>query len=225
MNYSLLSTANTKLKKAAAKHGSAVIASFTLPAIISCPMRGKCAAGCYATAGAFCWPVPKKKHQFNMETSRLPEFTRLMNAEVMALLLKAEKQGKRLFVRVHDSGDYYSEEYLNKWLTIARLNPNVTFYSYTKSVSFVRHAQHLLGDAFPSNFVFTFSEGGREDALVQPEYDKHTKMFNSEEELFAAGYSNASANDLIAAAPGPNWLKVGLVFHGSARARKAWGLA
>ena len=54
------------------------------------------------------------------------------------------------------------------------------------------------------------------------ETDKHTKMFNSAAELEAAGYTNASEYDLVAA--DPSILRVGLVFHGSEAQRKAWGL-
>jgi hypothetical protein len=36
------------------------------------------------------------------------------------------------FVRVHESGEFYSQEYVNKWYEIAKHCPNVTFYAYTK---------------------------------------------------------------------------------------------
>ncbi len=35
------------------------------------------------------------------------------------------------YIRVHDSGDYYSRAYLDKWLAIAIHNPQVRFYMST----------------------------------------------------------------------------------------------
>jgi len=40
-----------------------------------------------------------------------------------------------VYVRVHVSGDFFSQEYLEKWYEIARKNPKQVFYCYTKSIS------------------------------------------------------------------------------------------
>jgi hypothetical protein len=37
------------------------------------------------------------------------------------------------YFRIHESGDFYSQEYLNKWKEIARKNPKVKFLAFTKS--------------------------------------------------------------------------------------------
>lgn len=37
-----------------------------------------------------------------------------------------------LAVRVHESGEFYSQEYINKWVTIAKQLPNIRFYAFTK---------------------------------------------------------------------------------------------
>lgn len=34
--------------------------------------------------------------------------------------------------RVHESGDFYSAAYVDKWADIARRHPGLTFYAYTK---------------------------------------------------------------------------------------------
>lgn len=36
-------------------------------------------------------------------------------------------------VRVHESGDFYSQEYLEKWKQIWRLTPDVKYLAFTKS--------------------------------------------------------------------------------------------
>ena len=44
------------------------------------------------------------------------------------------------YVRIHDSGDYYSKVYLQKWIDIANLFPEIKFYSYTNSVAMLKEA-------------------------------------------------------------------------------------
>lgn len=222
----LLSTNNSKLTKAAKEYQArtgqpAIIASFTLPAVLTCPFAGKCAGGCYAKAGAFCWPVPKAKHQANWAATKSFEFVPTICAEVSALVKRAERKGAKLFIRIHDSGDFYSASYLEAWASVARAFPGVAFYAYTKSLNMVRDARKDC--RLPVNMVFTFSQGGKLDSTIDPATEKHTRMFNTAEELETAGYANASAFDLVAA--DPSALRVGLVFHGSTKARKAWGLA
>ena len=39
-------------------------------------------------------------------------------------------------VRVHDSGDFFSQEYFDAWLEVARGRPRTRFYAYTKSLPF-----------------------------------------------------------------------------------------
>ena len=62
-------------------------------------------------------------------------FIELMNKEI--------KKKKPDFIRVHDSGDYYSPKYLNKWLSIAKANPKVKFYSYTNSIKFIKDLKEI----------------------------------------------------------------------------------
>jgi hypothetical protein len=41
-------------------------------------------------------------------------------------------KGALKYVRVHGSGDFFSQEYVDKWKRIAQNVPNVVFYAYTK---------------------------------------------------------------------------------------------
>jgi hypothetical protein len=36
------------------------------------------------------------------------------------------------WVRIHDSGDFFSDEYTQAWLRVMRARPTVLFYAYTK---------------------------------------------------------------------------------------------
>lgn len=37
--------------------------------------------------------------------------------------------------RIHESGEYYSQEYVDKWTAIALALPNINFYSFTKRLN------------------------------------------------------------------------------------------
>ena len=54
------------------------------------------------------------------------------------LLIEAIKTLKADFIRIHDSGDFYSPKYVEKWMQIAEALPGVKFYAYTKSHDFFR---------------------------------------------------------------------------------------
>lgn len=193
-----LSDGNTKLKKDG-------IVSFNLIPIIHCPSAGACKAFCYATVGqqAFKSGVLRRARAF-LATLQ-PDFVEKMNGE----LQKAVKKGARA-VRVHDSGDFYSYEYLMQWFSIARANPDVRFYAYTKMIYFVRKA---YGEGVvPSNFRLIQSLGGTVDRLIDSSLP-HSRIFGSLAELLAAGYSDASESDSPAAFS--DTTKVGLVIHGA----------
>ena len=110
-------------------------------------------------------------------------------------------------MRIHDSGDFYNKEYLYKWFAIAEEMPNIQFYAYTKRVK-------MLKDNWsnkPENLTIIFSLGGKEDALIDQKVDRHSKIFNSIEELNEAGYIDTSVNDSNAWATDNH--RVGLVMH------------
>ena len=70
-------------------------------------------------------------------------------------------------VRIHSSGDFFNGEYLRSWFAVARLNPQLKFYCYSKSL-------HLFGTnvSIPDNFYLTASMGGLRDDLIHKGYIK-----------------------------------------------------
>lgn len=72
-------------------------------------------------------------------------------------------------VRIHVSGDFFSSEYFSAWIEVARRNPEVVFYAYTKELQYLlpTNAVHLFGTAGkPTNLRITASRGGRHDAWI-----------------------------------------------------------
>jgi hypothetical protein len=216
--------ANEKLQAAADKAPVPVrILTWSLPAVSTCPGAFTCKlpGACFGCNGRYVMPNVKEALRRNRETcGDLIGFYGTARAELTRAVKNAAKAGRKLFVRVHAVGDFYSPLYLATWLQLAKLFPSITFYAYSKSLPWIR-AEKAAGNV-PSNFVFTFSQGGRFDATIDRETEKHTRMFATLAELKAAGYQNTTGNDLLAADAGI--IKVGLVYHGSRAGAASWGL-
>lgn len=197
----MLLTRNSKIKKSEKR-----TFNFGIPAYQSasgfktCPNAGACAKGCYALAGAYRFSNVAQAFERRLETVQSPDFIQLMLREID--VNKAER------IRIHDSGDFFNEEYLYKWLTIIELRPNVEFYAYTKMVSMFKRLTNKL----PKNFTVIYSFGGTEDGLIDVNSDRHSLVFESIEQLNAAGYADASNQDDVALGANP---KIGLVYHGT----------
>ena len=223
----LFSKGNGALKRAGQLRGVAVVV-FSIPAFRSsdgfvvCPLAGKCAedGACYAMRGSYSWPTVKAAQEWRLSLARSEDFEALAYEELKALRKQADREGLKLYVRVHDSGDFFNREYLKAWVSLAYSMPDLTFYSYTKSLSWVRELREA--GAIPENFVVTFSQGGKLDSTIDPETEKHSRLFATVGDLEAAGYLNGTKDDLIAA--DADAIKVGLVYHGPKAGAEAWGL-
>ena len=199
-----LLTQNSKLKKTSKALGLRVF-NFGIPAYksasgkLTCPMADECVKFCYAKKGAYVWSNVKPAFEKRYELSKTDDFVEAMNAEI--------RKKKPDYVRVHDSGDYYSRAYLHKWIQVAIHNPDVRFYSYTNMVKM------MLNVSLPDNYDIIFSDSGKQKNLINERVHRHTKIFSSHSDLVHAGYTDASAVDLYAT----RWFnatnKVGLIFH------------
>jgi hypothetical protein len=199
-----LLTQNSKLRKTSKLLGVKVF-NFGIPAYksasgkLTCPFADECVKFCYAQKGAYIWSNVKPAFEKRYELTRSDEFVSKMSDE----LFKKRPD----YVRIHDSGDYYSKAYLQKWIDIANLFPEIKFYSYTNSVAMLKEAN------LPSNFDVIFSDSGKQKNMIDVINDRHTKIFSSKQALEDAGYVNASELDLYATKWFSNNNKVGLVFH------------
>jgi hypothetical protein len=99
----------------------------------------------------------------------------------MRELIDSSLPKKAEFMRVHVSGDFYSQAYFDAWMQVARDNPSTTFYAYTKSLNFwVKRMSDI-----PTNFMLTASRGGRFDSLIGINGLREAKVVFSEEEAKA----------------------------------------
>lgn len=185
-------------------------------AINVCPQAGACVKLCYARNGTYNFPAVRAAHVRNLErvagdlngwmvdmldhlgkkkyrprgTPTLPELGRAhLPAPVAALL-----DGGAACVRIHDGGDFLSEEYLLAWLSIASQTPDVLFYCYTKEVALFKR---VVESAAPPNFLWCYSLGGRQDRLIDKDRDYHAEVFPDPATLERAGYYSQDAHDLL----------------------------
>lgn len=199
-----LLTQNSKLKKTSKLTGLRVF-NFGIPAYksatgkLTCPFAAECVKFCYAQKGAYSWSNVKPAFEKRYELTKTDDFVNEMNKEI------AKK--KPDYVRVHDSGDYYSKAYLDKWIEIAIHNPHVRFYSYTNSVEMLKAAD------LPDNYDIIFSDSGKQKDKINTNVDRHTRIFTNLAEMTLAGYVNAMETDLNATKWFNNTNKVGLIFH------------
>ena len=177
--------------------------------MITCPNAGRCVIGCYAKQGAYVWGNVAAAYENRLSLSRIKGFEQVIVYHIDRLV-KKHKTGL-VMIRIHDSGDFYSESYYETWNSIAKAfqhETRVKFYAYTKMVQLLKS----LADTRSSNFEIIYSLGGKQDNLIHFETDRHSKVFKDEASLIAAGYIDASHDDMLALTQNK---KVGLVYHGT----------
>lgn len=120
------------------------IPTFNLPAEDTCPgSTSTCRKLCYAKKAERSWPKVLPCRRRNYQISLTDDFQ-----TKMAIVLFNKKN--LTHVRIHESGDLYSQEYLEKWFEVCRLFPHVQFLLFTQSY-------HLEFNNQPDNLLVYWS--------------------------------------------------------------------
>jgi hypothetical protein len=102
------------------------IPTWSLPAKKTCPgSTRQCRKACYACKAEKMYKGVYPCRNENYLDSKREDFVDLMVAMI-------GKKKSDLF-RIHESGDWYSQEYLDKWFDICKALPKVRFLAFTKS--------------------------------------------------------------------------------------------
>ncbi|WP_086559869.1 GP88 family protein [Streptomyces africanus] len=181
----------------------------------TCPSASSCAKLCYARSGTYRFSGVLAAHERNL--TMILDDLRGWEWRMESELNHPRYRG--CHVRIHDSGDFLSREYLDAWLRIIRVVPAATFYAYTKEVALFKE---LVEPDPPVNFHWCYSLGGKQDHLVDREHDRHADVFTDEEAMKAAGYTSQEESDLLAIYGPP---KVGIPANNIRHLRKRQGLA
>jgi hypothetical protein len=123
----------------------------------TCPGAGACMVDCFEMKGGFIQYEAGWLSRSKILTYLLNDpqgFSNQLNAEIAKEASAGVKGGYSVSVRWHNSGDFFSPEYIQLAFNIAKANPTVKFYAYTKI------AAAALADK-PKNFIINWSEGAK----------------------------------------------------------------
>ena len=142
-----------------------------------------CIFTCFAASEELRYPnvFNSRKYNFDLINSYvlkndLKGLTELINRSIQT------NRKNVLKVRIHESGDFYHPLYLKAWINVARLNKDIKFYCYSKSLKF------FMKVLLPNNFYMVASYGGKYDYLIDQGYfTKYSKVVFSEDEAIKLG--------------------------------------
>ena len=172
---------NAKMEKSATE--GEIIYDLTLPAlsgivvdeetgdfveITTCPQAGACQLFCYARKGGYVmFPASSMSaaQALNFLVNDPAGYTEVVNKEIKSIKAKTDARDIQLVVRWHDAGDFFSKEYLNLAFDVARANPEVQFYAYTKVAAVATSDK-------PDNFIINFSSGAKRGEEKKIEFHK-----------------------------------------------------
>lgn len=132
-------------------------------------------------------------------------------------LIRANLPKKAGVIRIHSSGDFFSQVYFDAWLEVAKTNPDILFYAYTKALPFwVKRISEI-----PSNLVLTASYGGRKDSMIAEYNLRSVTVVESVAHAKKLGLS-VDDNDSHASRPSIRQKDFALVIHGMQPAGTKW---
>lgn len=153
-----LSTGNMKLKPT--KEEKFLI--WNLPALTTCPnSTPNCRKNCYAVKSENRFPNAARSRILNKLESLEGDFVGRMIHTIYHYINKPSWKDKKIYFRIHESGDFYSQEYFNNWIDIASYfnelpiyyGIEIVFLAYTKSFDFVLNRY----GAIPDNLIIRAS--------------------------------------------------------------------
>ncbi len=140
-----------------------VVYEWNLPSGWTCPFAYECLVKVHRHTGEF----DNRSNAYRCYSAmqeRFPEVRnyRWSNFDFLRKGGKPTLPSDAKAVRIHMSGDFYSQDYFDMWLEICKENPDVEFWAYTKSlVYWVRRL-----DSIPDNLILTASRGGKFDHMI-----------------------------------------------------------
>jgi len=115
--------------------------------------KGSCkfdCTSCYAKKAQNQYSATNIFRSVNFELAKNNIFT-LYN-----IIRRQLKNSKQTVVRIHSSGDFFSQTYIDMWSNIISEFKHIQFYAYTKTESFFNFNHILENDNF--NLIYSFAE-------------------------------------------------------------------
>lgn len=170
---------------------------FSLPAGYTCKFAKFCKSFADVNTGKItdtknikyrCYSASDESRYKNVRNSRHNNYNLLREAgtkdnmaELIVSSIYYNLLGNAPLIRIHESGDFFSQNYFDAWIEVAKKFPNTIFYAYTKSLTYwVARLNEI-----PSNFKLTASTGGSTDFLIKKYNLKYADVVFSVEEAKA----------------------------------------
>lgn len=134
-------------------------AIFNLPRMLTCPgATPLCKQICYASKAERMHRVVRTHRHDMFMLSKTNAFPWILETALDRLPKTVTA------VRIHESGDFYDQRYLDTWINAMKKFPQLTFYAYTKSsrLNFTR----------PDNFVIRLSMDSTSEPYVYDSINK-----------------------------------------------------
>tara|TARA_R110002126_G_scaffold36633_1_gene111180 strand:- start:4 stop:597 length:594 start_codon:yes stop_codon:yes gene_type:complete len=159
------------------KYYNGTVYEWNLPSGFTCPFADECLVKVDRNTGKFdnksksyrCYSASAERFP-GVRKSRWTNFDFVRSGGVPEIPKKAEA------IRIHSSGDFYSQSYFDMWLKLCKKNPAVEFWAYTKSLNYWVNRLNEI----PNNLVLTASRGGRQDNLIELHNLKNVEVIKKE---------------------------------------------
>ena len=207
------------------------IPSLNLSAGFSCPFADKCFTKvdpltnkiiegpnsefrCFSASQENVFPSVRRQREFNFNLLK-----KIRTVKEMAELIEESLPHRKYnIIRIHVSGDFFSQQYFDSWMLVARRNPDRLFYTYTKSLPYwiARIGQ------IPANLSLTASWGGKFDSYISKFNLKSALVVGSLQEAFELGLEidHDDSHAYIAEMP-----SFALLIHGTQKAGTKFSIA
>jgi hypothetical protein len=183
---------NAKLQQISGK-----LYSFSLPSGFTCPFSLDCMSKaieregkitivdgkhtkfrCFSASQELVYTATRKQRWHNFEILR-----KLKTVDEMYEIIQKSLPKDATIIRIHVGGDFFSKNYFQSFIKIAKNNPNIIFYAYTKSLNYWVE----LINEIPSNLKLNASRGGKSDHLIDEYNLKSAEVVFSEQEAIDKG--------------------------------------
>jgi len=162
------------------KYYDGIVYEFNLPSGWSCPFASDCLVKVDQNTGKFnnqsksykCYSASSERFP-SVRKSRWNNFNYVKENNVPII----PKDCKA--IRIHASGDFFSQKYFDMWINLAKNNTHIEFWAYTKSINYWVNRFNEI----PTNLQLTASYGGKFDDLIKLHNLKNVKVYNSLQEI------------------------------------------
>jgi hypothetical protein len=110
-------------------------------------------------------------------------------------------------LRIHEAGDFFSQDYLDAWIEVAKRMPQTLFYAYTVSLPYYMARKNSL----PKNFKVIASMDKHNEKFIMDNGLRYSRVVGTEEEARALGLP-IDVDDSIAWGSDDDFA---LIIHGS----------